>query len=789
MDVCPVARQGEVGRLSRTGVYGKKTLIGSGSLNQSRMNYSVMIGASSRKSLKSLPLPAEGKAMDKGSLAAGKHSVQVFDDQGKNVTPRCLFCPESGTTQSKQTKIFTSQESSLVNTSEILSSLSLYQTGANASFAGPFTRSTFGSSSFTKSSISTAESVTDEIEVPTFRRDTAFSISDIHIRREDLREFPIERDLNKVVDVYLTDTEMIWFLDMSPLFVSMDSEEAEIVKLKNQAYADLCRNRADNDQYIARMMQTFNGAAKNKEVQCDKIIMEDAAAIATSWDLFDSFNIVEETDAEALERHSTATSLISSKSNVSKDYEGTMSLSSMGRDDSYSSSIMDVEKIILTRRTEDVHQDTEKILKSQKFHQDLFFMERVIIENIFQSKLAAYRQLPILEEQVAAEESTDTVISSLDRLWSFTCDLTKGHNVSSTAWNKMNPDLLAVGYGQFEFTDQRGGLACCWSLKNTMWPERIYQCESGVTALDFSSANPNLLAVGMYNGVVAVYNVQKNRDTPVLDCSDSAGKHTSPVWQLKWTEQDKVITGDEKGEALVSISADGRIAKWHIRKGLDCSDLMKLKRTGNDKYRKSTSEKERKAEAFISRQAPGMCFDFHPKETNIYLAGTDEGQIHKCSCSYNEQFLDTYKAHKGPVYKIAWNPFCHDVFLSCSADWNIYLWRQDILKPILSFSASTEAVHDIMWSPTSALVFGAVNDSRVEIWDLSVNILDPVIISFANPGVKLTTVLFTKEANCVLIGDSDGQVSVYEVKNVSGYKTDQVEALNAIIRTTLASQL
>ena len=27
-------------------------------------------------------------------------------------------------------------------------------------------------------------------------------------------------------------------------------------------------------------------------------------------------------------------------------------------------------------------------------------------------------------------------------------------------------DLFAVGYGQFEFSDQKSGLVCCWSLKN-----------------------------------------------------------------------------------------------------------------------------------------------------------------------------------------------------------------------------------------------------------------------------------------------------------------------------------
>ncbi|KAG8537874.1 hypothetical protein GDO81_023655, partial [Engystomops pustulosus] len=199
---------------------------------------------------------------------------------------------------------------------------------------------------------------------------------------------------------------------------------------------------------------------------------------------------------------------------------------------------------------------------------------------------------------------------------------------------------------------------------------------------------------------------------------------------------------------------------------------MRLKRTGKDKLKKSTGEKEKK-EAFISRQAPGMCFDFLPTDPNIYLAGTEEGHIHKCSCSYNEQFLDTYRAHKGPVYKLAWSPFCPDVFLSCSADWCIHLWRQDILQPILTFCASTNAVHDVMWSPASPLVFGAVSEDRVEIWDLSVSTLDPIIVSSANPGVRLTTLLFAKNTNCVLIGDSDGQVSVYTLRNVTSMEASQ----------------
>lgn len=50
--------------------------------------------------------------------------------------------------------------------------------------------------------------------------------------------------------------------------------------------------------------------------------------------------------------------------------------------------------------------------------------------------------------------------------------------------------------------------------------------------------------------------------------SDCQGKHTSPVWQLQWVSRDQG-GGDERDEILVSVSADGRVTKWSIRKGFE----------------------------------------------------------------------------------------------------------------------------------------------------------------------------------------------------------------------------
>uniref|UniRef100_W5MJD3 Dynein axonemal intermediate chain 4 n=1 Tax=Lepisosteus oculatus TaxID=7918 RepID=W5MJD3_LEPOC len=765
------------------------SISGMNRLNQSVINRSG-VGSMSRRSVS---LQGDCKTLDKSPLQTTKQVAQVFDENGKDVTPQPLFHPDPSAVQSKQSKIFSSQETS-ANASDFLSTISVCQTGVNASFAGPFTRSVFGSSTVSRSSQSMMESMNEEIEDPGSKRDVTISLSDVQVRREEVQEQLTEEVLCSIVDRCLTETETIWLLDMPAVIVSLDSEEAETIKEKNSRYEEVCKNRAGNDQYVERMMQTFNGAPKTKEVQCEKINMVDAAVMATTWDMYDTFNTstAEGEPIKALETDKSVRreSVSTHRLDASRAPERTMSIISTTSITSRSSSGMDIESAVLQMMPTEDELDPELILQSEKFQQDLFVMERILMENIFQPKLAAYRQLPILidpdcireEEGVIEgdkeeETAVETSAPALDRLWSFTCDLTKGRNVSSMAWNKKNTDLLAVGYGQFDFRDQKSGLVCCWSLKNPMWPERIFHCESGVTALDFSANSANLLAVGMHDGSIAIYSVQSKDKTPVIDSSDCANKHTSPVWQVKWIEQEKGTTGEDKGETLISVSAGGRITKWYLRKGLDCIDLIKLKRTRNEKVKKPAG------------QAPGLCFDFHPKDSNIYLAGTEEGHIHKCSCSYNEQYLETYRAHKGPIYKIAWSPFCPDVFLSCSADWTIHLWRQDLFKPVLGFASTYRAVFDIMWSPKLATVFGAVNEGRVEIWNLGSSILDPIAVSSASPGIKLTSLLFANETDCILVGDSDGQVSVYEMKNLPTGNNTQVNALYDIIGSTLASQL
>ncbi|XP_010223835.1 PREDICTED: WD repeat-containing protein 78-like [Tinamus guttatus] len=356
--------------------------------------------------------------------------------------------------------------------------------GVNSSLAGPFSRS-YGSSSISKSYAST-DSLADDIAEPSPRRDTSADITDVQVRREEVKEQLTNEELDRRVDIYLTETETIWIFDMPSVVMSTEAEDAGKVLERNKIYVDVCKNRVGNERFVERMMQTLNGAPKSKEVQCDKIVTEDKGIMVTSWDLYDSFNELEvEPTSKAEGRRVTIVS--SNISLISGQHD--QSASSVCDRDSTSSSV--VESALLAKIHEEKEDHSEAILKSEKFHQDLFFMERILMENVFQPKLAVYRQLPVLTEPVATSNTGDRATTmeeadpekeeherpeefvppSLELLWSYACDLTNGRSVSSMAWNKLNPDLLAVGYGEFDFKEQKNGLVCCWSLKNPMVTE------------------------------------------------------------------------------------------------------------------------------------------------------------------------------------------------------------------------------------------------------------------------------------------------------------------------------
>ena len=65
---------------------------------------------------------------------------------------------------------------------------------------------------------------------------------------------------------------------------------------------------------------------------------------------------------------------------------------------------------------------------------------------------------------------------------------------------------------------------------------------------------------------------------------------------------------------------------------------------------------------------------FKPDDDTIFLVGTDEGLVYKCTTEYSSKFLHTYKAHETPVYNIVWNTYVPSIFMTCAAEWHLKIW-------------------------------------------------------------------------------------------------------------------
>jgi len=306
------------------------------------------------------------------------------------------------------------------------------------------------------------------------------------------------------------------------------------------------------------------------------------------------------------------------------------------------------------------------IVHSEEMGKALKITERLINQNAQDEIYHDFKYFEDASDQYRAREG------SLLPLWKFSTQRTKkDQEVTSLCWNTYHGDLFAVGFGSYDFLRQGSGMVCCYSLKNTSTPEYSFATESGVLCLDFSTRHPSLLAIGCYDGNVLVYNVSCKNPKPIFSSSIRTGNHTDPVWEIHWGKEDN---GHDLN--FYSISSDGKVMNWSLsRNELRMELVMNLAL--------AQSVKAEPEESTLAGLACGSCFDFHKKQPHLFLVGTEEGHIHKCSKSYSGQYLQTYTGHHLAVYSVQWNAFHDRVFLSCSADWTVKVSMQYSMNQFL----------------------------------------------------------------------------------------------------------
>ena len=362
----------------------------------------------------------------------------------------------------------------------------------------------------------------------------------------------------------------------------------------------------------------------------------------------------------------------------------------------------------ITRETQltELENVDERILRSAKV------LERMVNLNTFDEIAQDFR---FWEDQ--ADEFKD-IEGSLLPLWKFSFEKAKNLEITGLCWNPKYCDLFAATYGSYNFYTQQGkGFVCLFSLKNPSYPEFLCEASCGVMCVDIHPQHPHMVVVGLYDGNIAVYNLQTRRSTPSYKSSAQNGKHREVVWQVKWAKDN--LDGYLN---FYSVSGDGRVTNWTIVKtALWFTDQLLIN------FSKSLLNygDEKMSDHLVDS---GRSIAFKPDEENIFLVGTEEGLVYMATTQYSSQFLMTYPAHSTPVYNIQWNKFVPQIFLTCASEFVVKIWHKDSTKPILRFDLGSQ-VGDIVWAPYSSTVFAAVTmEGKVHVYDLNINKYSPICV-------------------------------------------------------------
>merc|ERR1719445_264348 len=399
-----------------------------------------------------------------------------------------------------------------------------------------------------------------------------------------------------------------------------------------------------------------------------------------------------------------------------------------------------------------------------------------------------------MSSMVMNQENILSNLPHLDALWTYSCTATDGLACTAMDCNPLNTDLIVAGYGSWNFGNNESGKIMFWTLKNPTNPSRIYNIEGTcVVSLNFSRTLPHLLCVGLFDGSVAVYDIRLSTDKPILKSklnsgvadskkqnSASSSKHTTPVWDVLWERPKRSSTakrvGDDDDEAtitssklhqqqkLFSIASDGIIKQWSMKKGFISTNIMSLKRVPNLAAKRGSIIDN----TIRSRQASGLCFDFPLNSNNTqYYVGTEDGIVHKCSVSYNEQVLRTYYGHNGPVYRVQCSPFDDAKFITCSADWTINVWTESESSPLLQLTSNTnEAFIDCCWSPFNSCIFASASEKGIlSVWNIEKNKKDAIITKDTKNSIK--QIMFAPNAPALLSAQSNGNIQVYRLNNMN----------------------
>jgi WD40 repeat protein len=141
-------------------------------------------------------------------------------------------------------------------------------------------------------------------------------------------------------------------------------------------------------------------------------------------------------------------------------------------------------------------------------------------------------------------------------------------------------------------------------------------------------------------------------------------------------------------------------------------------------------------------------------------------------------YLATLKAHQLAVNQIAVNPIESEVkFASVSSDRRVILWGMESKTPLSIFTAHTQAVKTLAFSPDGKLLATAGDDGLIIIWDLDSRKL---VQTLSAHRWTISALSFLSDGNTLISASWDGNIKFWQVdlgQEIDYLSTDSAEIL------------
>ncbi|XP_070780695.1 cytoplasmic dynein 2 intermediate chain 2 [Enoplosus armatus] len=352
----------------------------------------------------------------------------------------------------------------------------------------------------------------------------------------------------------------------------------------------------------------------------------------------------------------------------------------------------------------------------------------------------------------------------------------RGLHVTSVSWS-CTGSVIACAYGRIDDGDwsTERSCVCTWNLDrrglNPKQADLVIDVPTAVTALCCHPNQPALIAGGLYNGEVVIWDTSRTQDPVLVQTGMSVDSHREPVYQVAWVPLQK------KGEfGVLSASSGGRVLLWAVDPDQGGFVLNAAYALVRQQVPHSSSFKARG-----SSTVGVTSLALSPWDSDTFLVGSEGGLLLRCSFSSQTPAATpsegrsvtprapavfSFRPRSGPVHSIHCSPFHRNLFVSAGTDGLAHLHSLLQANPLLSLRVSDSYVFQVQWSPTRPLVFAAATgQGEVQIFDLGRKSLRPAAtIEQGGAGRAATCLAFNcRNPRLLAVGKTDGTVGVWQL--------------------------